>query len=130
MNGEEKKKIAVRKKTDDIFGKNLDEFRQRPELGDDGNHAPLIFWLLAGFFRHNARRFFTTGVYRVTSSDSKVRELELHLAKGNYGYLESEQLQRNIDPNVVANYLKRVLRQMKTPLIPQKQFDAIGNLDL
>ena len=92
MNGEEKKKIAVRKKTDDIFGKNLDEFRQRPELGDDGNHAPLIFWLLAGFFRHNARRFFTTGVYRVTSSDSKVRELELHLAKGNYGYLESEQL--------------------------------------
>lgn len=122
-----------KKKTDDIFGKDLEEFRQRPELGDDGNHAPLIFWLLAGFFRHNARRFFTTGVYRVTSSDTKVRELELHLSQGNFGYLESqEQLpqKNNIDPNVVANYLKRVLRQMKTPLVPQAQFDEIGRLNL
>ena len=85
----------------------------------------MIFWLLAGFFRNNIDRFFSTGVYRVTSSDIKVRELELHLSQGNYGYLEQE---KNLDPHIVANYLKRVLRQMKTPLIPQKQYKAMGKL--
>ena len=37
-------------RSDDIYGKTIDEFRQRPDLG--GNHVPLVFWLLAGFFRY------------------------------------------------------------------------------
>ena len=50
----------------------------------------------------------------------------MHLSQGNFGILEQESL-RN-DPNVVANYLKRVLRQMKEPLIPQAQYDELGKL--
>ena len=51
-----------------------------------------------------------TEVHMETSSDTKVRELELHMSQGNYGFLESGLLKNNIDPHVVANYLKRVLR--------------------
>ena len=68
-------------RSDDIYGKTIDEFRQRPDLG--GNHVPLVFWLLAGFFRYKMnelKRFFTTGLFRVTSSDQKVRDLEIHLS--------------------------------------------------
>lgn len=34
-----------------------------------------------------------------------------------------------MDPNIVANYLKRVFRQMKEPLIPEEQFRQLGELD-
>ena len=44
------------------------------------------------------------GLFRITASDTKVKELELHMSQGNYRYLESA------DVHVVANYLKRVLR--------------------
>ena len=57
-------------RSDDIYGKTIKEFRQRPDLG--GDHVPLIFWLITGFFRYKMaelKRFFTTGLFRVTSSD-------------------------------------------------------------
>ena len=34
-----------------------------------------------------------------------------------------------MDLNIVANYLKRVFRQMKEPLIPEEQFRQLGELD-
>ena len=109
----------------------MNEFKQRPELG--GQQAPLLFWLLVGFFRHRhyeTKRFFTTGLFRVTSSDSKVRELETHMSQGNYAFLEKKDANgKCLDPNIVANYLKRVLRQMREPLIPERQFEKLGNLD-
>ena len=53
-------------RTCDIFGKDLSIFRQRPDaLGQ----APLIFWLLAGYFRVKPERFQTVGLFRVTSTD-------------------------------------------------------------
>ena len=71
----EKKKEIIR--TNDVFGKELKFFRQRPDAPDS---APLIFWLMAGYFRDNPENFKTKGIFRVTSSDSEVRELELHMS--------------------------------------------------
>ena len=125
--------IVMKIRSDDIYGKKIEEFKQRPDLG--GDHVPLIFWLLTGFFRYKMKelnRFFTTGLFRVTSSDQRVRDLEIHLSQGNYGYLEhieDEKKNKLMDPNIVANYLKRVFRQMKEPLIPEAQFRQIGKLD-
>ena len=61
-------------------------------------------------------------VFRITARDSKVRELELNMSQGNYSYLETAEV------HVVANYLKRVLRQMSEPLIQQAQFAQFAEL--
>lgn len=49
-------------------------------------HAPpLIFWLLTEYFRQNDNAMMKAeGIFRITSTDADVRELETHLAKGNY----------------------------------------------
>ena len=66
----------------------------------------------------------------MTSSDSKVKELETHMALGNYAFLEKKDANgKYLDPNIVANYLKRVLRQMREPLIPEPQYVEFGKLD-
>ena len=85
---------------------------------------PLVFWLIAGYFYSKPERFDAEGLFRVTSSDSKVRELEHHMSKGNYAYLADEE--KVDDPHVVANYLKRLLRESRQPLIPQVQLEALG----
>ena len=74
-------------KTSDVYGKELKEFKQRPELG--GDQVPALFYILAGFFRVRPERFKNTvGVFRVTASDTKVKELETHMLLGNYAHLE------------------------------------------
>ena len=42
--------------------------------------VPLIFELLAGYFRENIDKIQTKGIFRVTGSDAHVHELELHLS--------------------------------------------------
>ena len=74
---EEKKGKKEVIRSSDIFGKSLKYFRQRPDVKDQ---APLIFWLLAGYFRSNPDNFKTVGLFRVTSSGENVRELETHLS--------------------------------------------------
>jgi len=54
----------------------------------------------------------------VTASDKKVRELEIHLSQGNFHYLNYAA-----QPRTVACYWKRLLREMKEPLIPQSQYE-------
>ena len=53
------------------------------------------------------------GIFRITASDSKVRELEVHMSQGNFAFL------RSVPPHVAANYLKRLMREMREPLISQ-----------
>ena len=60
----------------------------------------------------------TEGIFRVTGNDEKVRELETHMSQGNFSFLLHVE-----NPHVVTNYWKRVLREMKDPLIP---FDLYG----
>ena len=59
----------------------------------------------------------TEGIFRITGSDVKVRELELHMSQGNYPFLKQAK------PHTVTNYMKRVLREMKQPLIPLCLYD-------
>ena len=82
---------------------------------------PLIFWLLIGYWYDKPSRMLTVGVFRVTSSDTKVRTLEHHLSLGNYHILRSS----HAEPHVVANYLKRLLRESKLPLLPKPQYEAL-----
>ena len=45
------------------------------------------------------------------------------MAQENFPYLEQVT-----NPHIVANYLKRLLREMKTPLIPFELYNEFGNL--
>ena len=68
----------------------------------------------------------TEGIFRVTGSDPKIRELELHMSQGCYSFLPSVK-----SPHTVTNYWKRVLREMREPLIPFKlyqNFEQIGDI--
>ena len=103
----------------DVYGKVLENFERRSGTGEQDNEVPLLFYLLTGYFRANQERMQKMGLFRITASDSKVKELELHLSQGNYGYLESAEV------HVVANYLKRVLGQMYAPLINQEVLDKL-----
>ena len=76
--------------TDDVFGKSLEQFKglsdeERPST----DTTPLIFWLLSGYMRSKIANMQTLGIFRVTGSDPKIRELELHMSQGNYSFLES-----------------------------------------
>ena len=87
---------------------------------------PQIFWLLAGYFRSSKINIQTEGIFRVTGSDIKIRELELHMSQGNYSYLAKVR-----EPHTVSNYWKRVLREMKEPLIPfnlYRSFEQIAQI--
>ena len=81
----------------------MKEFEKIPDLGED--KPPLIFWLLAGYFRSQPDRFKELGLFRVTSTGEDVRELEVHMSQGNYSFLN--QVKKS---HTVANYWKRMLR--------------------
>ena len=98
-------KMDAKRTSSDIFGKKLDQFPRRVEI--DEEQAPLIFWLIAGYFRAQPERFKTLGLFRVTSSDQKLRILELHLSQGNLEYLREVK-----DAHLIANHCKRTLREM------------------
>lgn len=55
----------------------------------------------------------------------KLDHLEVHLCMENYGFLESHMKD---EPHVVANFLKKVLREMSEPLIPYDIYDDFLNL--
>ena len=59
----------------------------------------------------------------MTSANDDVRELEYHLSQGNYAFLNQVN-----KPHTVANYWKRLLREMRNPLIPFELYDAFGEL--
>ena len=70
--------IADEEKTSDIFGKHLRQLKLLD--GAPPNSPPLIFWLLAGYFRKNPHYYKTEGVFRVAAPEAQVRELELHMS--------------------------------------------------
>ena len=74
---------------------------------------PLIFQLLGGFFLSKKEMIETEGIFRICGSETKIRELELHLSQGNYKFLDQVE-----SAHTVTNYWKRLLRNMKEPLIP------------
>ena len=83
--------------TSDVIAKRLEKLTRRPDLGAD--EPPLVFWLLAEYFRSNPARFDTGGIFRVTSRADDVRTLERHLSRENWPFLETVE-----NPHTVANY--------------------------
>ena len=105
----------------DVFGKELKEFRQRPDCGHDS--TPLIFWLLAGYFRKNDEHIKSEGIFRVNGSEPAIRDLELHMSQGNFNYLK-----KVANVHTVTNYWKRLLREMKQPLIPFQMYEQFHKI--
>ena len=52
-----------------------------------------------------------------------MNDIDAHLSFGNYSFLEEM-----IDPTDVANMLKNVIKNLKTPLFPFRQYFQIGRL--
>ena len=65
-------------RTSDIFGKHLRQFKLLDETNESS--TPLVFWLLAGFFRKNSHFLRTEGLFRVAAPEADVRELEIHMS--------------------------------------------------
>lgn len=74
---------------------------------------PLVFWLLAGYFRQNPEYFKEEGLFRVAAPESDVRELEVHMSQENFYYLQTI---KNV--HIVSNYWKKLMREMQDPLCP------------
>ena len=55
----------------------------------------------------------TEGIFKVHGSAKSIRELELHMCYQDYNFLTKVE-----SAHTVANYWKRILREMKEPLIP------------
>ena len=91
---DEAKELAANKtttsadwQTSDIIGKYLHEFRRLPHR--DNNQAPIIFWLVRGFFEKNdSANMKHEGLFRVACSMNDLFCLEMHMAFGNYSYIE------------------------------------------
>ena len=80
--------------------------------------APLIFYLIAGYFRENEGvNMHQEGLFRLAASTADVYKFEINMAAGNYGHVAEVK-----NPHVVSNYLKRLLREMKDPLVPFEQY--------
>ena len=108
--------------TEDVYGQYLKNFRKvkkENQIGSD--ETPLIFHILAQYFRHDPARFNTEGLFRITNSKEQLIPIELNTAVGNYEVLKHEK-----NGCIVANYWKRVLTNMREPLVPYEQYEAFG----
>ena len=106
----------------DIVAKRLETLTRRQDLGAD--EQPLVFWLLAEYFRSDPVRFDTVGIFRVTSRADDVRTLERHLSRENWPFLETVE-----SPHTVANYWKRVLADMPEPLVTFSLYEQLGQIE-
>ena len=111
----------VEERTSDVFGKHLRQFKLlNPQ---ENESVPLVFWLLAGFFRKNAHYLETEGLFRVAAPEADVRELEIHMSQDNFYYLETVK-----NCHIVSNYWKKLMREMSDPICPFDQYDAYMDL--
>jgi len=90
----------------------------------DPDDVPEIFFLIVNFFDQNPSVYSYEGIFHVNCSDERLYELEVHLGMKNY-YIMDEMVET---PQVVANYLKRMLQNMKEPLVPFKSYSDFSDL--
>ena len=94
------------------------------ELKNGKSKVPLVFYLCMDYFRDNESEKMTVeGLLRIGTTNEKLRELELHMSVGNYNYINAVE-----SPHVVSNYLKKVLFEMKYPLVPFSLYPEYGQL--
>ena len=89
--------------TSDVIGNDLSNFSRRSDLNHD--EMPLVFWLLAYYFKSKPERFHAAGVFRINYSDEHLLDLETYMSHECYSYLEEIE-----SPHIVACYWKKVLR--------------------
>ena len=117
--------IGDKFETEEVYGQYLEHFKKvkrEDRIGSD--ETPLIFYILANYFRHDPTRFNTEGLFRVSNSKDQLIQIELNTAVGNYEVLKQEE-----DGCIVANYWKRVLINMREPLVPYDFYEPFGKLD-
>lgn len=51
-------------------------------------------------------------------------DLEIHMSQKNYQHMYTIN-----DPNIIANYLKRMLAEMRSPLLPLRYFNEFTDLE-
>ena len=118
--------VRETRQTSDVYGKFLDQFRRFGDGADlyyDEDSVPLIFHTIVGYFRRIKIRFLQEGLFRISASIEMVKELEVHMSLENFPFLESIE-----DVHVVCSYFKQVLKQMREPLIPCRQYEKFCEL--
>ena len=65
----------------------------------------------------------TEGLFRITGNDDSIREFEMHLAQGDFSFFNEVN-----SAHTVANYWKRLLRELKDPLIPFAFYEDFGKI--
>lgn len=110
--------------TSDVIGKELYEMQQ-VHWNTKNNRAPLIFYLIVGYFRQmGGENMHPVGLFRLAAPAVDVYKFEINMAAGNYSHVAEVT-----NPHIVSNYLKRLLREMKDPIIPFRQYKAYGELN-
>ena len=71
--------------TNDVFGKQLLEFKQLPKHNRDS--VPLVFHLLVGYFQDKPEHLKSVGLFRVAVDLQLVSELEVHIAMEDYSFI-------------------------------------------
>ena len=79
--------------TDDIFGKDLKDFKVRPNQNQNQlEGVPIIFELIKGYFlKDDEKHLKKQGIFRITSTRDDINKLALHLSQGNYAVLNDEE---------------------------------------
>lgn len=110
-------------KTHDPLFRHLKNLKQL-DTSQDPDDVPEIFFLLVNFFDQNPEVYQIEGIFHVSCSDQHLYELEVHMSLKNYSVLK----QMTDRPQVVANYLKRVLQEMSEPLVPFRHYRDFRDL--
>ena len=94
------------------------EFKVIEGSGKDA--VPEIFLALVSFFEANPHLMQTYTLFRKNSTSMNMDSIDIHLSHGNYHYLNTILN----DPYLVANHIKRILREMAEPLCTYKLYSS------
>ena len=101
------KSIVLKMVKQTIFGKHLSDYC----LAENG--IPYIFIALFLYFEDNNEKIMTEGIFRKAAGASDVQKLVNNLENGNY-----EAIFNVKDPLIIADIVKKLLKNLADPLIP------------
>lgn len=81
-------------------------------------------FLLTSYFRLHKEHFKKQGLFRVNGDRSLIEELSIHLQLGDFSILTKFQEKHN----EVANFLKEILRELTSPVIPFENYPSFRDL--
>ena len=92
--------------------------------GSGKDAVPEIFLALISFFEANPDLMQTQTLFRKNSTPMNMDSIDFHLSHGNFHYLNTILA----DPYLVANHIKRILREMAEPLCTYKLYPSFKQL--